>query len=228
MKEKKPHTHHWSENITGPQKLLISLAIALSCFGLLWFANISMGNRLILGWDVFCIAMLFFSWVLFFSTNSDDLCVVVGKQDDGLKVIFTIVSIAICFSVFGAIILMLGTDESPRNKLIQTLISLSPVLLSWFLLHTTFTIRYAHLYHDHDELNTGSKVGGIDFPSEEDPDYLDFAYFSFVIGMTFQVSDITISSRTIRRFVLMHSLVSFAFNTIIVALTINTIAGLKE
>ncbi|MBI3521069.1 MAG: DUF1345 domain-containing protein [Bacteroidetes bacterium] len=228
MKEKKQHTHHWSENITGPQKLIISLAIALFSFGLLWFANMSMGNRLILGWDVFCIVMLFFSWVLFFSTNSDDLCVVVGKQDDGLKVIFTIVTIAICFSVFGAIILMLGTDESPRNKVIHTLISLSPVLLSWLLLHTTFTIRYAHLYHDHDELNTGSNIGGINFPSEEAPDYLDFAYFSFVIGMTFQVSDITISSRAIRRFVLMHSLVSFAFNTIIVALTINTIAGLKE
>ena len=110
----------------------------------------------------------------------------------------------------------------------QTVISLSPVLLSWFLLHTIFTIRYAHLYHDHDKLNTGSKVGGIDFPTKEAPDYIDFAYFSFVIGMTFQVSDISVSSRTIRRFVLMHSLVSFVFNTIIVALTINTLAGLKE
>lgn len=68
-------------------------------------------------------------------------------------------------------------------------------------------------------------MGGISFPSKEAPDYVDFAYFSFVIGMTFQVSDVQVESRLIRRFVLMHSLISFVFNTIIVALTINTIAG---
>ena len=91
-----------------------------------------------------------------------------------------------------------------------------------------FTIRYAHLYHDHNKLGTGSSIGGLEFPMDEDPDYLDFAYFSFVIGMTFQVSDISVSSQTIRRFVLMHSLISFVFNTIIVALTINILAGLKR
>jgi len=90
-----------------------------------------------------------------------------------------------------------------------------------------FHYRYAHLYHDHNKLNTGSNIGGIDFPNKEKSDYIDFAYFYFVIGMTFQVSDVVVSSRVIRRFVLMHSFISFVFNTIIVALTINTIAGLK-
>jgi uncharacterized membrane protein len=75
-----------------------------------------------------------------------------------------------------------------------------------------FTIRYAHLYHDHNQLKTGSNVGGIKFPCKEEPDYIDFAYFSFVIGMTFQVSDVQVSSKVIRRFVLLHSLISFAFN----------------
>jgi len=84
------------------------------------------------------------------------------------------------------------------------------------------------LYHDHNKLHTGSNVGGIDFPGITEPDYLDFAYFSFVIGMTFQVSDVVVKSKVIRRFVLFHSLISFVFNTIIVALTINGIAGLIE
>ena len=224
----KQHTHNWSQNITGINKLIISLIIAMICYGALYLVDMKLTNSLILSWDMFCVVMLGFSWILFFKTNSDDLCIVVEKQDDGLKVIFAIVIVAVCFSVFGAMILMFSGNESPKNKLLQTVISLSPVLLSWFLLHTIFTIRYAHLYHDHDKLNTGSKVGGIDFPTKEAPDYIDFAYFSFVIGMTFQVSDISVSSRTIRRFVLMHSLVSFVFNTIIVALTINTLAGLKE
>lgn len=224
---KRQHTYHWSENVTGPKKLIISLLIALGSYTLLSLIDMKTGNRLILSWDFFCIAMLIFNWILFFTTGPQDLCVVVEKQDDGVKVIFAIVTIAVCFSVFGAIVLMLENGDSSRNKVLHTIISLSPILLSWLLLHTMFTIRYAHLYHDHGTLGTGSKIGGIDFPTDEEPDYLDFAYFSFVIGMTFQVSDITISSRRIRRFALMHSLISFAFNTIIVALTINTIAGLK-
>lgn len=228
MTKTKQHTHHWSENVTGPKKLILSLMTSIITYGLLCLVDLKAANRLILSWDIFCFAMLVFSWILFFKTNSDDLCIVVEKQDDGIKVISTIVTIAICFSVFGAVILMFGSDESPRNKILHTIISLSPVLLSWLLLHTMFAIRYAHLYHDHGTLDTGTKVGGIDFPSKENPDYIDFAYFSFVIGMTFQVSDVTISSRTIRRFALMHSLISFVFNTIILALTINTIAGLKD
>lgn len=156
------------------------------------------------------------------------MCDVVDAQDDGLKAIFIIVLIAVCFSLFGALLLLTGKNESDLNKTLHALISLSPVLLSWLLLHTTFTIRYAHLYNDHDKLNTGSNIGGLEFPTKGQPDYIDFAYFSFVIGMTFQVSDVQVNSRVIRRFVLMHSLISFVFNTTIVALTINAIAGLKQ
>ncbi|MDP1800093.1 MAG: DUF1345 domain-containing protein [Bacteroidota bacterium] len=228
MSANKKHTHHWSEKLTGTKKLLISFTSAIIVYSISYLFKIEPNNRLILGWDMFCISMILFSWILFITTNSDDLCIVVEKQDDGLKVIFAIVLVAVCFSVFGTLILTLGNSESQKNKIIHTIISLSPVMLSWFLLHTMFTIRYAHLYHDHNKLNTGSKVGGIEFPTKQDPDYVDFAYFSFVIGMTFQVSDVVVSSRAIRRFVLMHSLISFTFNTIIVALTINTLAGLKE
>lgn len=222
------HTHHWSEKVTGPNKMIISLVVATSAYALSYLFNTETSNRLVAAWDIFCISMIFFSWILFITTNSDDLCLVVEKQDDGLKIIFIIVLVAVSFSVFGTVALLAEKNETSVNKIWHTVISLSPVLLSWFLLHTMFTIRYAHLYHDHNKLDTGSQVGGIEFPTEEDPDYLDFAYFSFVIGMTFQVSDVTVSSRAIRRFVLRHSLISFAFNTIIVALTINTLAGLKE
>lgn len=227
MSAHKKHTHHWSEKISGPKKMIISLIVAASVYAISCLFKGHASNRLILAWDMFCVLMILFSWILFITTNSNDLCVVVEKQDDGLKVIFIIVLVAVSFSVFGALALLTEKNETVTNKLLHTIISLSPVLLSWILLHTMFTIRYAHLYHDHDKLNTGSQVGGIEFPTEEAPDYLDFAYFSFVIGMTFQVSDVTVSSRAIRRFVLMHSLISFIFNTIIVALTINTLAGLK-
>jgi uncharacterized membrane protein len=90
-------------------------------------------------------------------------------------------------------------------------------------------LRYAHFYYCDMDGNDEGKVlkpGGLEFPGDDEPDYLDFAYFSFVIGMTFQVSDVQITSKRIRRLSLMHAILSFAFNTIIVALSINIISGL--
>ncbi len=210
---------------SGITKLLFAICMAAIVFFLLKLTNIEMQCRMILAWDAFCLTMIALSWALFFSTGEKELCDVVAVQDEGLKVIFTIVLVALCFSVFATLLLLSSQSEPYMDKILYMTITLSPVLLSWILLHTIFTIRYAHLYHDHNSLATGSNVGGISFPSKEAPDYVDFAYFSFVIGMTFQVSDVQVESRVIRRFVLMHSLISFVFNTIIVALTINTIAG---
>ncbi|MDB5203294.1 MAG: hypothetical protein JWQ27_2703 [Ferruginibacter sp.] len=218
----------WIKNISAVNKVLLCSLFAVSIYLLLFCLKIDSKSRIILGWDSFCLGMIGLSWWLFFSTSPAELCRIVEKQDDGLKIIFTIVLVAICFSLFGTLLLLNSTITSSFNKLLHTIISLSPVFLSWALLHTSFTVRYAHLYHDHNHLKTGSNVGGIDFPEKQQPDYIDFAYFSFVIGMTFQVSDLVVSSRVIRRFVLMHSLISFVFNTIIVALTINTIAGLQK
>jgi uncharacterized membrane protein len=100
------------------------------------------------------------------------------------------------------------------------------MVLSWMILHTIFTVRYAHLYYSNHKSEEGRFSGGLDFPSEDEPDFIDFAYFSFTLGMTFQVSDVAISSRKIRRIVLLHSLLSFGFNATIVAMSVNIIAGL--
>ena len=88
-------------------------------------------------------------------------------------------------------------------------------------------MHYAHAYYcDHGDDNDGYEGSGLRFPGEKAPDFLDFAYFSFVIGMTFQVSDVEISSRRIRRLALVHGLLSFLFNTLILALSINLVSGL--
>ncbi len=94
------------------------------------------------------------------------------------------------------------------------------VLVSWFTMHTSFTLHYAHLYYRDD-----GTPGGLQFPGGEEPSDLDFAYFSFTLGMAFQVSDVTVSSRAFRAVVLMHALVSFIFNTAILALTLNLAVG---
>lgn len=213
---------------SGVQKLAFSILLSAGTCFILSFFQLEKHSVAILTWDTFCISMIALSLILFFSTKPEDLCHVVKKQDESIRAIFVIVLLAVCFSVFSTFILLVDKNGLSLDKISQAIISLSPVFLSWILLHTIFAIRYAHLYHDHNELNTGSNMGGIDFPANTQPDYIDFAYFSFVIGMAFQVSDVTVSSRVIRRFVLMHSLISFVYNTIIVALTINAIASLTK
>ena len=172
-------------------------------------------------WDLFCLSMITINWIIFFSTTKDHLYLMAKKQDESLPVIFIIVLITVCFSLLGTVVLILNKDVN------SSVVSLIGVGLSWMLLHTIFTIRYAHFYYDINDMKSSTHSGGLEFPKENEPDYIDFAYFSFVIGMTFQVSDVSITSRRIRRMALLHGLISFVFNAIIVALTISILANLK-
>lgn len=95
------------------------------------------------------------------------------------------------------------------------------IILSWLFLNSMFAVHYAHGYYG----NHGDKHAGLDFPRTPNPDYWDFAYFSLVIGMTFQVSDVDITSDRLRRVVLLHSVIAFFFNVFIIAITVNIVAG---
>jgi uncharacterized membrane protein len=105
---------------------------------------------------------------------------------------------------------------------------ISAVGLSWITVHLAFTFRYAHLYYGESNKMYEKHAKGLQFPGEDAPDYWDFLYFSMTIGMTFQVSDVTISAKAIRRLVLIHGVISFLFNTVIIALTINEMVSLKS
>lgn len=181
-----------------------------------------------IGWDAFSIFMIIISWITFFTTHAKQLCLQAATQDESRSIIFIIVLVSVCFSLVGTLLLLKSTNESLVQKELYTVVSLLGVALSRVLLHTIFTLRYTHLYYTHSLTNPKIHIEGLDFPEEKNPDYLDMAYFSFVIGMSFQVSDISITSKNIRRVALLHGLISFVFNTIIVALTINTIAGMNK
>jgi uncharacterized membrane protein len=99
------------------------------------------------------------------------------------------------------------------------------LLASWLMMQASFALRYAHEYYSRSP-GRPDIDGGLSFPSEDHPDYMDFMYFALVLGMTFQVSDVQITSRKLRRLAALHGLLSFLFNTIIVALTVNLAAGL--
>ena len=98
------------------------------------------------------------------------------------------------------------------------------VAAAWALTHTAFALRYAHLFYR----DQGDVSGGLEFLGSKSPDYFDFAYFAFTVGMCFQVSDVTVSSSSVRRVVLGHAIPSFAYNTAIIAVTLSLATGLFE
>lgn len=209
-------------------KILASLTLALLTF---FFARNAALNPLVvylLVWDVFALTYIMLSWIIFFLRPPEQIRKVARVDDGSQLYVFLVILIAAFSSMFTVLLLMLSEDANGTAKGIYIPVAVGGMLLSWAMAHTTFTVHYAHLYYDDAMEDSTKHAEGLIFPKEKKPDYLDFAYFSFVIGMTFQVSDVQIESRTIRRIALIHGLLSFLLNTFVVALTINLIAGLKK
>jgi len=210
--------------IDSQYRLMIALAISTIIF-LVISGHHSAPSLILFTWISFASTIILLDWIIIVTSHPREVRMIAKMQDSSRTIIFLFV-IAASLASMGAIIFLLkSTKGADKNE--HILLAITAVIVSWWLVHTIFTLLYAHLYYDTDT-DDGKKldIGGLDFPTKEEPDYLDFVYFSFVIGMTFQVSDVTISSRVIRRFVLLHALMSFAFNTAILALSINVISGL--
>jgi len=177
-------------------------------------------------WDVFCVAILINAWIVFFTCSPARIRKIASKEDGSRALVFIIVLFSSMASMVIVLSLILSKISAPERSLYLG-VAIGGMLLSWIMVHTTFCFHYAYMYYGDDDVQPGTHAAGLEFPEEKAPDYLDFAYFSFVIGMTFQVSDVVITSRDIRRQVLVHGLLAFALNTFVVALTVNLIAGLK-
>jgi uncharacterized membrane protein len=139
-------------------------------------------------------------------------------QDDGRFLILLVTALGAFASIAAIVFELAGSHRSPAELALATV----TVALSWAAVHTAFALHYAHDYY------RGAKSGGLQFPNgdeHEKPDYWDFVYFSFVIGMTAQVSDVGITDRTIRRTATAHGIVSFVYNTALVALMVNIAAS---
>lgn len=208
-------------------KLLIAFGMSTLSFFLLLLVTMEWITRVMICWDVFSVSLLIMSGFTFFTMKPRQIRLLAKSQDASRTVVFIIILAGTVCSLLGILILLLNKGNWVLNKYIVTVIYISGVNSSWLLLHTVFTYRYAHLYYENQQTVPTVLSTGLDIPEELSPDYLDFAYFSFVIGMTFQVSDVRITSREIRRLALLHGMLSFLFNTVIVALSINVIIDLR-
>lgn len=166
------------------------------------------------GWDAMAVTLLALSWNILLRSDARTTELRAGDQDPGGRVVFLIAVWSSVFSLFAStLVLRLMRGQSCGD--VWVVLALVSVALSWIVTHTAYTFRYAHLYY------TGSENGGLIFPGTPTPCDMDFAYYSFTIGMCFQVSDVQCTASEIRRATLLHALTSFLFNSTIVALSLN-------
>jgi uncharacterized membrane protein len=179
-------------------------------------------TRILFSWDVAIVLYLILAFQLMARSRVGHIRRRAALEDEG-QVGILILTVASALASLGAIIVELGS--SPANgharQPAQLVLATLTILLSWTFTHTIFALHYAHEYYSE---NNG-RGGGLSFPGAEEPDYWDFVYFSFVIGMTSQVSDVAVSCKPIRRTVAAHGVVSFIFNAALLAITVNIAAS---
>jgi len=210
-------------------RLLLAFTIA-GVASLLVPPQISLLTRLLFSWDVAMVCLLGLTWWAMAKATPASMRKAAQREDPGRILILTAITIAALFSLL-AIVFMLRSNKgvSPEILTLHLLLAFSTILLAWLLVHTIFALHYAHGYYDDDTKSLQQcQAEELDFPGDIDPDYWDFMYFSFVVGMTSQVSDVEIASRSLRRLALFHGILSFFFNTTILAMGINLFAGLIQ
>ena len=195
-------------------RFFIAFAVGLLAVFLLP-AALPSTTRLLIGWDIALALYLALAYTTICLGARTNIRQIAARQDDGRFLVLALTSIA-AFASLAAIVFELA---APHRGAIQLALAVTTILMSWIAIHTTFALHYAHEYY------RGEKPGGLAFPGGHDPDYWDFVYFSFVIGMTAQVSDVGITDRMIRRTATAHGITSFLFNTALLALMVNIAAS---
>lgn len=205
--------------------------ISLGLAAVVFFAtsgSLATSAHLMVTWQAYALTTITLAWIMILTSHPAEVKVDAHNQDSSRTGIL-LFAVASAFASLFSIVILLRSSAEKTNVFSNIGLPLICVVSSWWLVHTIFTLHYANFYYADIEHNMKKqKPGGLEFPNEKKPDYLDFTYFAFVIGMTFQVSDVDITSKRIRRLAWMHGVLSFAFNTIIVALTINIISGLVQ
>jgi uncharacterized membrane protein len=198
-------------------RTFFSILIGIVAFVLLP-ASLRPVTRMLIGWDVFTAVYLALAYIMMARCGLVHIKRNAVLQDDGRFLILLVTALG-AFASIAAIVFELGASHHSAPQLALATVTIA---LSWAAVHTAFALHYAHDYY------RGAKPGGLQFPSgdtQEHADYWDFVYFSFVIGMTAQVSDVGITNKTIRRTATAHGIISFVYNTALVALMVNIAAS---
>jgi uncharacterized membrane protein len=208
-----------------PRSARLRLAIAIGtgvATTLVLPARVGSAFRAVAGWDAAALALGALSWLLILRADAAETRRLAAAEDPGRRAAWVIVILASVFSLFAnAVVLRDVRTCAAETRDLFIALCVTAVVAAWLLTHTAYTLRYAHLYYRDDD----EGEGGLTFPGDGAPAYVEFAYFAFTIGMCFQVSDVAVTSRQIRRAVLAQSLLSFAYNTAIHATAVSLVVG---
>jgi uncharacterized membrane protein len=214
----------WIVRMSAPRRLAIVLVIGVGAFFLLE-PLLSIRTRLLVGWNAGAITYLALAWIVVARTDAAMTRVRAQLYDQSGYVIFLMIVTAASAS-FVAIGFIVGDFKElpfwPRAS--RLTLSVLALLLSWLMIQTLFAFHYARWYYSQPQSENKFR-GGLRFPDDKQPDYLDFAYYAFVVGMTSQTSDVDVASRQMRRLTLIHGVLAFVYNIAILAMSINIIGG---
>lgn len=214
--------NHLSET-SGHQRLLYGAAVG----GVIALLPLPIAAQFkgLLAWSAGALTYLVLAWWLALKFDAPRTRERAQSQDQPSLILFTLLLLSV-FASIAAITLMIQQvkDLSTVQRIWHLSLALLALGLSWLLMQTIFAFRFAHLYYQ-TELHDRSAGGGLDFPGKLPPDYFDFLYYAHVVGMTSQVSDVVVTSRQMRHLTLIHSITAFAFNMLVLALSINVMAG---
>ena len=200
-------------------RALISAASGLAAgsalaFGTAWQMSV------LVAFDVAALLFVGLLWIDIHDLDQGGTEEMIRQEDASAGLIGSIVVLACVAGLVGEILGLVKAEQlHGAQRTLLIVLAVLAVVAGWLTVHSVYTVHYARLYFDQDRR-------GIDFNGDEPPDFFDFAYFTFTVGMTYQVSDTNISDRRIRRAVTRHALVSFLFGTVIIGTTINVMAGL--
>ncbi len=198
--------------------MLVAGVVVAGVTGLLGHWNFA----LIAGWAAASVTYVVWVWATIGRMDADMTASHATREDPSRPLADLLVVLASIASLGAIVFLLIGTaGASASVQVIVAVLAVIGIALSWLLIHTLFTLRYASLYYD-------GVDGGVDFNQKEAPRYGDFAYLAFTLGMTFQVSDTTLTTHAVRMAALRHGLLSYLFGSVILASLINLIAGLSS
>ncbi|MCW2756031.1 MAG: hypothetical protein JWQ32_3442 [Marmoricola sp.] len=176
----------------------------------------------LIGWDALALVYCGWVWLSIWNLDAESTSHHANRENPSRDLVDLILTGAATASLIAVGFVLFGASHAQGStKYLQAALAVASVFVSWTLVHTVFTLKYARQYY-------AGPAGGIDFNEEDPPQYSDFAYLSFTIGMTFQVSDTDIKSKEIRRTALRHAWLSFPLGTVIIATSINLVAGLAK
>jgi uncharacterized membrane protein len=217
----------WTGVFTGRPRLLTAAALGLAtALAALVLARLEPITSTIVGWDVLCLSFGGLMLASMAGRSSDEIRARAAQDDQGRGTILTLVLVAAAAAIV-AIALELSAAKNAHGleRALRIGLAFGTVAASWFTVHLIFALHYAHAYYDRAACGDAK---GLRFPGEEgeEPDYWDFMHFALIIGVASQTADVAISAKALRRLNTVHAVFSFSFNTVIVALTINLLAGL--